>query len=246
MSSESAADFKRKFESKSTGRERGGTVVLDAPYDITFPGVTPENMALDTIGDRAEERIPAALLLNAVALQLGAGLDHSAYNNMDAAIKSAFDNGIAPLHTIVADTASRKLAPEFGSDSAKLRIWFDYSTIPALQEDQNALHTRVREDYKAGIIDLWTANTELGRPVTDDMKGVYAKQGPDMSAFKDAMSEVRAMAGAPRMRLPELRALPKSSALAAYDVEVVLDAIEGAEQETRALMLAKVEGAKDE
>ena len=63
------------------------------------------------------------------------------------------------------------------------RMAFDTTKVRALWEDNNEKHQRVREDYKAGVIDLAEARRETGRTVRPEDQGVYYNGG---SATRDS------------------------------------------------------------
>lgn len=71
--------------------------------------------------------------------------------------------GAAPLRTRIAGGLGRALLPEFVGSDRSYRIAFDTSEILALQEDVDALHTRVRADWNDGLLMLDEARQELGR-----------------------------------------------------------------------------------
>jgi hypothetical protein len=93
------------------------------------------------------------------------------YENLSASMRYWWDNTIIPLEDAFADEIETQLFQAFKLDSADWRMAWDRSKVPALQEDEEAKHETIREDYKAGIIDLFTATTNLGGEPTDDMKG---------------------------------------------------------------------------
>lgn len=173
LSNEAAAEVKRRYGKAAKGVNRGDALILDVPYDVTFPSVSPDNMAIEELGDTPEERVPAALGLNAMALQLGAGLKRSTFNNYEEAVKAAFENGIAPLHRLVALQVTEQLVPEFGGDPNRVRLWFDYKDIPSLQEDRNLFHTRIREDWKANGLRLGQFQQKCGYDVDADKEDMY-------------------------------------------------------------------------
>jgi hypothetical protein len=90
-------------------------------------------------------------------------LARSTFSNSEQASKAAFDGGIAPLHKIVATAITNKLIPQLQARStAPTRFYFDYSNIPALQEDENAKRTSINELWKSGAITLAQFNAEMG------------------------------------------------------------------------------------
>lgn len=170
-----AQQLKRRWKEATTGKNRGGASVLPHNFDVKFPETSPDKMAIGVLGDTAEERIPAAFGLNAIALNLGAGLDKSTYNNGEQAHRAAYDGGIAPLHGIVAATITNKLLPQFQSakkpgevkGDGKTRFIFDDSKVPSQQEDENAKHERLRADWEKNLITIGQWSAAVGQPLPE-------------------------------------------------------------------------------
>jgi len=161
---DAAQGLKEKWRERTTGKNRGMPLISPHNFDVVFPDNSPEKMAIDKLNDTPEERIPAALGLNAMAVQLGAGLARSTFSNSEQASKAAFDGGIAPLHKIVATAITNKLLPQVKSPVKTVRLAFDYSSIPALQEDVNALRASATSMWQSGAITLGTFNELLKLP----------------------------------------------------------------------------------
>src|SRR4029453_11997333 len=95
----------------------------------------------------------------------GAGLGRSAVSNFAEAGEAAYESNVIPTQRLFAEELHTQLLPDFG-DPMRLEIDFDLSGVRVLQEDQNALHERVRENLKAG---LWTINQCLAKLGDDQM-----------------------------------------------------------------------------
>jgi len=87
-----------------------------------------------------------------------------------------WNNTVIPLEDAFADEIETQLFPAFGLDRHEYRLTWDRSQVPALQEDEIAKHQMVREDYRAGVIDLFTATVQLGGEAVEDMRGVYHRE----------------------------------------------------------------------
>lgn len=70
--------------------------------------------------------------------------------------------GAAPLRSRIAGALGRNLLPEFVGSDRGYRVTFDTSMILALQEDEDALHERIRQDFNAGLITLDEARQRIG------------------------------------------------------------------------------------
>ncbi len=76
IESEQAQQMKSEFEQKTTGDNRGRTLVLSANVKVDQPTISPESMNLRDMRQVPEERISAVLGTPAVLVGLGAGLEH--------------------------------------------------------------------------------------------------------------------------------------------------------------------------
>ena len=95
------------------------------------------------------------------------------YQNLAASMEWWWNNTVIPLEDAFADEIETQLFPAFGLDRHEYRLTWDRSQVPALQEDEISKHQMVREDYRAGVIDLFTATVQLGGEAVGDMRGVY-------------------------------------------------------------------------
>lgn len=94
------------------------------------------------------------------------GFDESkTFANFETANRVFHQSKILPLMDFVFGELNSTLVPLFGDD---LLLDYDTSGVEALQEEEDALHERVREDWKVGLLDLHGALEALGR----DTEGV--------------------------------------------------------------------------
>jgi HK97 family phage portal protein len=82
-------------------------------------------------------------------------------------------HGAMPLRQRIDGAFTRGLLAEFGDPSLSLE--FDTSGIGALQEDQDALHTRVRANWDSGLIMLDEARQAIGVPELPSKQGQVFK-----------------------------------------------------------------------
>jgi HK97 family phage portal protein len=174
-SAEAIKETKEYLKSMFTGDRRGEAMVHGAPIDVQLLQYQMQNFDVSPIRDVSEERVCAALGLPAAVVGFGTGLQQTKVGaTMKEMRQLAWTGGIIPMQETIAAEINRALLPEFESAKRqKARFCFDTSKVRALWEDNNEKHTRVREDYKAKIIDRATALRETGRAVTTDDEGVY-------------------------------------------------------------------------
>lgn len=174
-----------------TGDKRGEAMVHGAPMDTTLLQYQMQNFDVSPIRDVSEERVCAALGLPAAVVGFGTGLQQTKVGaTMKEMRQLAWTGGIIPFQRIIASEINRRdrtgvnpgLLAEIevrGKKRFPARFGFDVSKVRALWEDNNEKHTRVREDYKAKLIDRATALRETGRATKVEDEGVYFAGSPN-------------------------------------------------------------------
>lgn len=158
---------------KVSGDKVGQWMSWNEPIDLTFPNVTPETMALDTMQDRPESDISAVFGVPPQVAGLHVGRLSKTYANVKEARESFWEETVIPLLLLVYGQIGERLLPRFGYDTKEYRLYPDITEIRPLQPDKDALHTRTREDFKSGMISLATALTETGRKPEAGDEAIY-------------------------------------------------------------------------
>lgn len=167
-SREDLEQVKQDFMQRFGGDHRGEPLILDGPTDVHVLSFSPEQMNVREVARRVpEERVTAIFGTPAVVVGLGAGLDRSTFANFAEAREAAYESMIIPTQSLFAADLQTQLVPEFG-DPRRLRLGYDYREVRVLQEDQDHLHTRAREDLKAGLLTLNEARVMIGQ---DELPG---------------------------------------------------------------------------
>lgn len=134
------------WQEKFNGDRRGEPFIFSRPVRITNPGLSPASLSIDVMRRVPEERISAAIGIPAVVVGLGAGLARSTYANYKEAREAAYESGIMPRQRIYSLALDVQLLPDFdrlSKNARRLRVGFDLSEVRALQDDFNALFTRL-------------------------------------------------------------------------------------------------------
>lgn len=168
---------KKLFSQQFTGEGAGGTFASTFPFK--YQGVTwsPEQMALKTIQTWPQGIVCALLGTPEVVALLPTG-EQPTYENLNASMRWWWDNTIIPLEDAMADEIETQLFEAYELDPADYRVVWDRSKVPALQEDEQAKHQMIREDYKSGVYDLYTAQQKLGMEPDEEMKGKFYQPAP--------------------------------------------------------------------
>lgn len=160
--------LKELFKSKFTGSRRGEPLGSTIPADITFPSVTPEDMALNTILDRPEDRLAAIIGLSSMLLGLTSGANAKTYANMQEARQAGYHDCIIPMQGRMAEVLDFHLLTDLGN-AADETVGWDYSEISVLQEDRNEKAKRVVELVAGGVYTPNEGRVEMGKkPLAGD------------------------------------------------------------------------------
>lgn len=166
-----ATAVKQAYMSKFSGDRRGEPLVLSNGAQVTAFGFSPEQMTVRELRRIPEERVTAILGTAAVVVGLGAGLDRSTYANMREARESTVESSLVPAWRMFAEEMETQLLPDFANP--RLSVDFDLSKVRVLQDDQDNLHARARNDLAAGLVTLNEARRMIGQDATDTSGDVY-------------------------------------------------------------------------
>jgi HK97 family phage portal protein len=177
-SQEDLDEVKTGYMERTTGDHRGEPMVMRGPTDIKVLGFRPDQMDTKMSRRVPEERVSAIFGIPAVVVGLGAGLDRSTFANFAEAREAAYESNVIPSQRLLAAELRTQLLPDFG-DVTKLKLGFDLTKVRVLQADENDLHTRAREDLKAGGIKLNEFRKMIALPPLDGDVGdaVYVPIG---------------------------------------------------------------------
>lgn len=158
------------------GRMQQGPAVLDQGADYQQIGSGLDELESDALTWKVESRICAVFQVPPVLAGAYAGLRWQ--NNRASAREAQTDfwiNKMSPLFKSLRSFVQWNLLTRFVDQekvfAGDIRMAWDMTTVSALQEDVDAIHTRARENVKAGI---WTLNE--GREATgqdEDPDGDY-------------------------------------------------------------------------
>jgi hypothetical protein len=168
-----------RWNAKTQGDRAGSVMAIDIPVAVHYPKATPQDLALETILDRAEADICAVLGVPAQVTGLHSGRLSKTYANLREAREVAWEETILPLLNLIAGGVGQHLLPEFATDWERQRLTFDVSDVRPLQPDSDALHVRAREDWRANLIDRATWKRMVGMKPEPEDAGVY---------YRDAIS----------------------------------------------------------
>lgn len=165
--------------------------VIDANVDYQALGGAPERLRLNFIFDATETRICMAFGVPPIVVGAAIGLARSTFANYREARRSMWDETLAPLYRRIGDVLSRGFADEYGPD---VRVWFDLSTISAMQEDSEVRRRFGLDAWNAGLMKKNEARAWAGLdedPEGDEYKAEPAPAGaPAFGAAGDPFASL--------------------------------------------------------
>jgi HK97 family phage portal protein len=151
-SSDEVEQVKAYVKGRFTGDLRGEPMVLGGPTEVTKLAFSPSEFDLSAVRNTAEERVSAALGIPSAVVGFHSGLESTKVGaTMREYVGLAWSNGIIPIKRIMGDELFRTLMPAFEPTPDAFRVYWDYSEVNALQEDENAKATRVIGLVTGGI-----------------------------------------------------------------------------------------------
>jgi HK97 family phage portal protein len=175
VSKETLQETKAYVNAQFTGERRASPLALGAATKVQTLNYNMQGFDVSPIRDVSEERVCAVLGIPAAVVGFGTGLQQTKVGaTMRELRQLTWTGGILPLQRNVGKQIQRQLMSEFEVDKRQLaKFTFDDTQVRALWEDQNEKHTRVREDYKATLIDRAEARRETGRAARTEDVDVY-------------------------------------------------------------------------
>ena len=141
------SDIRRRLQERYGGYQNWLVPgVVDSDATVQRLGLTFAEMGFETLDARSEARICMIMRVPPILLGAKVGLDRSTFSNYAEARKAWWQDDLTPQYRRIVDELNNDLVIEFGSD-AEYR--WDFSDVPAFQEDQTAVWTRGIEALKA-------------------------------------------------------------------------------------------------
>lgn len=151
------------------GDRRGDPLVLSGPMQVQVVAFSPKDLDLKALRRVPEERISAVLGVPAILAGLGAGLEASSGRSESVTLVEMFtERTLVPEWRRVGRILTRSLLPEF-DDRTDRWVDFDLSDVRSLQEDENAIWTRVDTAIRTGWLTVAEGKRMVGmEPLPED------------------------------------------------------------------------------
>lgn len=179
MQPEERLRVQENWKEQHRGHNANSVSVLDTDAEYQKIGADPSKLGMDAIFSESEMRICAAFGVPAIVAQTKAGADRSTYSNFKEARLSFWKDTLVTLYKRCGDRLTHGLAREFGDD---LVIYFDLTTVEALQEDLAAQRTFATTAYEGGLLTLNEARRIAGLPDASDGDVFKSASGKDVTS----------------------------------------------------------------
>ena len=172
---EMTADEKRTMKQGITeafGTENRGNVgLLTGGAAMKQFGFSPEQLNLEVLHNVPETRIASVMGVPPAVAGLGIGLEQSSnFASLRAVYEAFTERKLVPNWKMDQAKYNKWLRPDFTRDS-NVVIEYDLTDVRSLQEDQDALFTRLDNAVKTGWVTPNEARSEVGLPPLSDGSG---------------------------------------------------------------------------
>ena len=145
-------EAEERWNQKFGGDKRGSVLISSGKIKVEKVAFSPDEMSFSALRNIPEERITAVLGIPAAVVGLGSGLEQTKVGaTMRELREMAYESAIVPTQRILGDQLTVQLLPDFEGPDTEHQVAFDLRHVRVLQDDQDKLHGRVRENFKAGI-----------------------------------------------------------------------------------------------
>ncbi len=142
--------IRQDWQEQHSGANAGNVGVLGQGADFVPATMSFKDMDFTNLDGRDEARICSIYDVPPMLLGAKVGLAASTYSNYKEARGAFYEETVSPIWDHYASIIEQQLAPDF--TTVQRYYAFDTRNVKALQEDQDALHNRLREDAKANLI----------------------------------------------------------------------------------------------
>jgi HK97 family phage portal protein len=136
MTEEKAEKLRARYRAMFTGDGRGDLMVPTFKSSYSEVGKSPEELALDKILTMPQETVCALVGLNSMVVGLPS--NDRTYANYGESLKAAVSNCIRPMKGLFACDLNHQLLPGFSGPRKKEYVDWDWSQVPAFQDELRA------------------------------------------------------------------------------------------------------------
>lgn len=152
---------------------QGGTGGAETSYTPMGLPLGGRGLVVPELEEIASTRIVMAFRVPAEIIGVRLTMMHRGLSKgaMQDALNGFWLQTLTPIYKRLADAMAMGLLPEFGGLDG---LRFDLSQVAALQEDQDALHTRIRADFGASLMSFEESRARLSLPPDATPTDIFA------------------------------------------------------------------------
>lgn len=165
FNTDEARDLRISIQQNISGDAAGTPLIFTRPADVSSLGMSPRDLMLTDIDMAAVSRICGAMGQSPMLH----GLPDSGrtYSNYRESQRSAWINGVIPLHDLLLTSLNIALLKRFDA-TGRLFFKYDYANVEALAEDQKEQATRACLLFEKGVITRNQALKIIGEEPVED------------------------------------------------------------------------------
>lgn len=163
-----ALALKAEVTSKTSGENRGDTVVMTSPTELKTFGFSPDDLNLGGLRNVPEERVSAIMRVPAAIAGFGTGLEGVKVGaTMEALRAQLWESNLLPTMRMFAEELYGQLLPDFVLDDRDLdrfEVGFDLTRVSALADIELKKVERWTRLMSAGAVKRKELRIALGLP----------------------------------------------------------------------------------
>tara|TARA_Y100000592_G_scaffold101106_1_gene185510 strand:- start:6314 stop:8026 length:1713 start_codon:yes stop_codon:yes gene_type:complete len=173
LTAEEGEQIAKTYQQKVGGAKRGQPLVMSGTMSVEKMSFSPTELDIGTLRRIPEERVSAVLGVPAILAGLGAGLERATYANAKVLREYFTENKLIPMWRMVgAELTQQLLVPDYQSN-AITKAEYDFSSVRALQDDEELLYKRLNIGVKGGWISVAEARNAVGLPTNEEQDVYY-------------------------------------------------------------------------
>lgn len=168
-------DIRRRWRERYGGWKNNlEPAVLDSDASYQKTGFDFQELGYDFIDSRNEARICMCIDIPPILVGAKVGLDRSTYSNYKEARSAWWEDSLIPLYSNHSDVIFNQLVKRHYPDE-KIKTEWDYSRVPALRDDQDALWKRASDAFRAGALTLNEFYEQVGEDGIGPAGDIYLR-----------------------------------------------------------------------
>jgi HK97 family phage portal protein len=179
-------DIRRRWGDRYGGVEHWlQPAVLDQDAEYQKVGLSFQEMGFEVLDARSEARICMVLGVPPILIGAKIGLDRATYSNYAEARLAWWEDTLIPQYSNFESVINNDLVPDFGED---IVTEFDFSDVPALAENEDAVWGRANEGLSRGYVTVNEAREIVGLEAIGPLGDIFLRP---LNVVETPLSQLR-------------------------------------------------------